>query len=87
MVRESELILGHVEPDKFCGSMNLWQEGMRPRAVKDRVCILYNEIISKINFSHWKTPGVSERIWSVNLDASILGKYQTPGGHSCRPSE
>jgi len=43
--------------------------------------------ISKMYFSHWKTPGVSERMWSVNLDASISGEYQTLGGHSGRPSE
>jgi len=24
--------------------------------------------ISKMYFSHWKPPGVSERMWSVNLD-------------------
>jgi len=42
--------------------------------------------ISKIYFSLWKTPGVSERMCSVNLDASISGEYQTLGGHSCRPS-
>jgi len=36
---------------------------------------------------HWKTPGVSERMWSVNLDASISGEYQTLGGHCGRPSE
>jgi len=35
-------------------------------------------------FSHWKPPGVSERMWSVNLDASISGEYQTLEGHSCR---
>ena len=43
--------------------------------------------ISKMYFSHWKPPGVSERMWSVNLDASISGEYQTLGGHSCRLSE
>jgi len=43
--------------------------------------------ISKMYFSHWKPPGVSERMWSVNLDASISGEYETRGGHSCRPSE
>jgi hypothetical protein len=43
--------------------------------------------ISKMYFSHWKPPGVSERMWSVNLDASISGEYQTLGGHCCRPSE
>ena len=43
--------------------------------------------ISKMYFSHWMTPGVSERMWSVNWDASISGEYQTLGGHSGRPSE
>jgi hypothetical protein len=38
-------------------------------------------------FGHWKPPGVSERMWSIHLDASILGEYQTPGGHSCQPSQ
>jgi len=47
-------------------------------------CIYY---ISKMYFSHWKPPGVSERMWSVHLDASISGEYQTPGGRSCRLSE
>jgi len=39
--------------------------------------------ISKMYFSHWKPPGVSERMWRVNLDASISGEYQTLGGDSC----
>jgi hypothetical protein len=43
--------------------------------------------ISQMYFCHWKPSGVSERMWSVNLDASISGEYQTFGGHSCRPSE
>jgi len=43
--------------------------------------------ISKMYFSHWKTPGVSERMWSVILDASISGEYQTLAEYSCRPSE
>jgi len=47
-------------------------------------CILY---ISKMYFSLWKTPGVSERMWSVNLEASISGEYQTLGGYSGRPAE
>jgi len=47
----------------------------------------YTLDISKMYFSHWKTPGVSERMWSVNLDASISGEYQTLGGHSGQPSE
>jgi hypothetical protein len=43
--------------------------------------------ISKMYFSRWEPPGVSERMWSVNLEASISGEYQTLGGHSGRPSE
>jgi len=43
--------------------------------------------ISKMYFSLWKTPEVSERMWSVNLDAWISEEYQTVGGHSGRPSE
>jgi len=43
--------------------------------------------ISTMYFSLWKTPGVSERMWSVNLEASISGEYQTLGGYSGRPSE
>jgi len=43
--------------------------------------------ISKMYFSLWKPPGVSERMWSVNLDASISEEYQTLGGHSGQPSE
>jgi len=47
----------------------------------------YAHCISKMYFSHWEPPGVSERMWSVNLEVSISGKYQTLGGHSGRPSE
>jgi len=43
--------------------------------------------ISKMYFSLWKTPEVSERMWSVNLEASISEEYQTLGGYSSRPSE
>jgi hypothetical protein len=43
--------------------------------------------ISKMYFSHWEPPGVSERRWSVNLEASISGENQTLGGHSGRPSK
>jgi len=46
-----------------------------------------DDCISKMYFSHWKTPGVSERMWSVSLDAWISGEDQTLGGHSGRPSE
>ena len=43
--------------------------------------------ISKLYVSLWKTPGVSERMSSVNLEASILGEYRTLAGYSGRPSE
>jgi hypothetical protein len=43
--------------------------------------------ISKMYFSLWKPPEVSERMWSVNLEGSISEEYQTVGGHSGRPSE
>jgi hypothetical protein len=43
--------------------------------------------ISKIYFSYWEPPGVSERRRSVNLEASISGENQTLGVHSGRPSE
>jgi len=43
--------------------------------------------IIKMYFNQWEHPGGSERLWSVNLDMSILGEHQTLGGHSSRPSE
>jgi hypothetical protein len=43
--------------------------------------------ISKMIFILWKTPGVSERMWSVNLEASSSGEYQTLGEYSGRPSD
>jgi hypothetical protein len=43
--------------------------------------------ISKMYFSYWEPPGVSERRRSVKLEASISGENQTLGGHSGRPSE
>jgi len=46
-----------------------------------------NSSISKMEFSHWEPPGVSERMCSVNLDALISGECQTVGGHSSQPSE
>jgi len=33
--------------------------------------------ISKMYFSCWECPGVSKRMWSVNLEASISGEYET----------
>jgi len=35
----------------------------------------------------WKHPQVSERMWSVNLAASISAEYQAVGGPSGPPSE
>jgi hypothetical protein len=43
--------------------------------------------ISKMDFSHWEPPGVSVRMWSVNLEVSISGENKTIGGHSARPTE
>jgi hypothetical protein len=45
------------------------------------------QFIVNMLFSHWEPAGVSERMGSANLDASISGEYQTLGRHSCRPSE
>jgi hypothetical protein len=43
--------------------------------------------ISKMYVRHWKPPGLSEKMCSVNLDASISGKYQPLAVHSGWPSE
>jgi len=43
--------------------------------------------ISKMYFRRWKSPRVSERMYSVTLDVSISGEYQTLRGHSSWPSE
>jgi len=43
--------------------------------------------ISKMYFSHWELPVVSERRWRVNLEASISDENQTLEGDSSRPSE
>jgi hypothetical protein len=45
------------------------------------------EYISKMYFGLWEPPGVSERLLSVNLAASIWVEYQTLGGLSGWPSE
>jgi len=58
--------------------------------LRDRVSLemhLESEIVSDMYFSQRKPPGLSERMWSVILDASISGESQTLGGHSCRHSE
>ena len=46
MVREYEGIPGHDEPHKLRGSTKARQECMRPSAGKDRMCILYIEMMS-----------------------------------------
>jgi hypothetical protein len=46
-----------------------------------------NNHISKMNFRLWKPPGMSERIWSVNLDASMSGEYLTLKELACWASE
>jgi hypothetical protein len=43
--------------------------------------------ISKMYFSLWQPPEVSESMWSVNLEWSISGEYQTVRGHSGLPLE
>lgn len=52
-VRRYEGIPGHDEPYKLRGSMNVWQECVRQRAVKDRAYILYSAMMSM-------RPGVSQ---------------------------
>jgi hypothetical protein len=59
-------------------------------SVKDQHWIQATSVrfdISKMYFSQWEPPGVSERRQSVNLEASMSGENQTLGGHSGRPSE
>jgi hypothetical protein len=46
-----------------------------------------HKLISKMNFTIWNSPEVSERMWSVNFDESMSGEYQTVGGRTGRPSE
>jgi len=62
----------------------LWRRITRIPSPRQRVAL---HSICTMYFSHWMPPGVSEKMWSVNLDASISGEYQTLGGHSWRPSE
>jgi hypothetical protein len=72
-----------------CGDVDNYTSGIDQK-VKDYnlwAGPLTTDTISKMYFSRWEPPGVSERMWSVKLDASISGEYQTLGGHSCRPSE
>jgi len=46
-----------------------------------------SQSIRKMYCSHWKHAGVSDRMRSVNIDASIVGEYVTLGGYSCQSSE
>jgi hypothetical protein len=52
-----------------------------------RSCNFHNPLFSKMYFSRWKYPGVSERMWSVNLEASVSREYQTLEGYSGRLTE
>jgi len=38
--------------------------------------------ISKMYFRYWEPPGLSERMWTVNLEVSISGEYLGQGGNS-----
>jgi len=42
---------------------------------------------SKMDLSHCKPRGVPERMWSVNIDASLSGQFQSLGVQSSRSSE
>jgi len=53
----------------------------------DRLLYCDSRYVSKMYLGIWKPPGVSKRMWSVSLDVSISGKYQTLEVHSCHPSE
>jgi len=72
-----------MDPPNLCGSS---QPGT-PSYPMTLFLYFLSQNFSKIYFSHWKPPGVSERMRRVNLDASIAGEYQTLGGHSGRHSE
>jgi len=50
-------------------------------------CLTELTCISKMDFSRWKPPGGSERMWRVNFDATISDQYQSLRGQSDRPSE
>jgi len=67
-----------MEPYTLCRRITLFPSPWR--------LVMFHSI-SKIHFSQWKPQGVSKRMWSVNLDASISGEYRTLGGQSGWPSE
>jgi hypothetical protein len=69
------------------GSVGEYWEWYLLQRLNSVACLLLAIHISKMYFSHWKPPGVSERMWNVNLEASISGEYQTLGAHSWRSSE
>jgi len=43
--------------------------------------------INKMNFCHWEPPGGSGRIWSENIDGSIVRGQPTQRGHPSWPLE
>lgn len=43
--------------------------------------------LCKMYSTYLRPPGVTERMWSVNVDVSISGEYGMQGGHSGHHSE
>jgi hypothetical protein len=63
--------------------ISIWDDGFRqPEGITlyCRFSMVVNDSISKMYFSLWESPEVSERMWSVNLEASISAEYQTVRG-------
>jgi len=84
-VQRSQLLL--TCPAELCSSLSL-SRSLPQTCTEESGAPKFNySSNSKLYYSHWKTLGVSEWMWSVNLDASMSGDYQTLGGHSCQHSE
>jgi hypothetical protein len=58
------------------------REGVKKYEMKLRSTKRGGGVHQQMHLSHWKTPGVSERIWSVNLEVSISGEFWILGGLS-----
>jgi len=50
-------------------------------------CRAYSAASAQMYFGLWKPSEVTERMWIVNLAASMSGENQTIGGHSGQPAE